>query len=969
MVFVWLAVVPAAAYAQASITGTVRDTSGAVLPGVTVEAASPALIEKVRSVVTDGTGQYRIENLRPGAYTVTFMLPGFSTVRREGIEMTGTFTATVNAELRVGALEETVTVTGETPIVDVQSATTQRVFDKEMMDALPLVRHPGAMPALLTATVVAPNSQQVGGTGGSGTGGIPSMSVHGLGDMRIFVSGLSVQSGAGGTGDQAVSNLGTYQEVVMDVSSISAEQKEGGIRMTLIPRAGGNTFSGSFSGAFANNAMQGSNFTQDLKDRGLRAPDSLKKIWDINPAFGGPIIRDKLWFHMAASYTGQVTYANIFHNKNIDNPNAWTYEPDLAKGPATKDNLWRNGVARITWEATPKNKLAFAYDQTASCGCPRTLTATRARESEGDSTLDPKRLVFAEWTAPVTNRLLVEASTLQSVERGGRWLRNPFLPNSPPHSMIQVLEQSNNLTYRAAGNDTNSWNTTFFVRGVLSYITGAHAFKMGFNDYRSAQEQYNYAIDAPISFRFNNGVPNRLTLRASTRGVTRIPADVGLFAQERWTVNRLTVTAGLRYDYFHTVYPSVTLEPDRFVPTRNIVIPEADGVRWHEIEPRTGLVLDLFGTGKTALKFSLNKYLGFRAARDVFNALRPSARLINSTNRSWNDANRNFTPDCDLLTPTSNGECGAMDNPDFGSIRPGVTYDPEWMRGLNKGDSNWEFSAGVQHELFPRVSLDVGYYRRWLGNFLVTDDRAVSPSDYDPFSITAPVDPRLPGGGGYVISGLYDLKPQAFGRASSQFVTLASNYGKRIEHWNGVDVTLTARPRTGVLLSGGVSTGRRLTDDCDLVTKVDNPSPLYCRSKEAFRTQVKVLGSFTIPRMDVQVSGTLQNLAGAEIVANYVATNAVVSPSLGRNLAGGASNVTVSLFEPGTMYGDRINQLDLRIGKIFRFGNIRTTPSLDVFNLLNANPVLSYSNAFATWQRPQQILNARFVKVSVQFDF
>lgn len=300
---------------------------------------------------------------------------------------------------------------------------------------------------------------------------------------------------------------------------------------------------------------------------------------------------------------------------------------------------------------------------------------------------------------------------------------------------------------------------------------------------------------------------------------------------------------------------------------------------------------------------------------------------------------------------------------------------PGWLtiqRRYGDGGSaatNWQFSGGVQHQLASLVSLDVSYFRTWFGNFIVTDDRAVKPSDYDEFRLEAPLDPRLPGGGGHTIAGLYDLKPAAFGIPADNFLTFADNYGKQSDHWNGVDLTVNARPRAGRLLQGGLSTGRRTTDNCQVVTKVDNPSPLYCHVQGAFLTQVKFLGMYTVPRIDVQVTGTFQSLPGPEIVGNYVAANAEVAPSLGRNLAGGARNVTVNLVEPRTMYGERMNQVDLRIAKIFKLSRIRATGSVDLYNLLNANPVLTLSDVFATWQRPQSILNARFAKVVVQLDF
>jgi hypothetical protein len=401
------------------------------------------------------------------------------------------------------------------------------------------------------------------------------------------------------------------------------------------------------------------------------------------------------------------------------------------------------------------------------------------------------------------------------------------------------------------------------------------------------------------------------------------------------------------------------------------VFPAADGVHWHTIAPRSGLSFDVFGDGKTALKLSLNKYFSGQAVGGAFGRdLAPSSAIVASTNRTWNDANRNFVPDCALLNRAANGECGAMDNSAFGTAQRTLTVDPELLRGAGRQSSDWQFAAGVQRELLPGVSLDVSYFRTWSGNFLVTDDRSVGPSDYDAFSITAPVDPRLPGGGGYVISGLYDLKPAKFGVAADNFLTSADNYGKEIQHWNGVDVSVNARLRPGLLLGGGASTGRATTDNCEVVAKVDNPSPLYCHQQEQFRTQVKFLGVYTVPRIDVQVSGSLQNTPGPQIMASYVASVAEVQPSLGRPLAGGARNVTVDLIAPGTMYGARLNQIDLRIGKILRIGRIRATPVLDLYNLLNVSTVLSQSNVYGpTWQRPQSILAARFAKVGLQVNF
>ena len=223
----------------------------------------------------------------------------------------------------------------------------------------------------------------------------------------------------------------------------------------------------------------------------------------------------------------------------------------------------------------------------------------------------------------------------------------------------------------------------------------------------------------------------------------------------------------------------------------------------------------------------------------------------------------------------------------------------------------------------PRVGVDVGYFRRTYDNFTVVDNRAVAASDYSPFSITAPLDPRLPDGGGYVISGLQNLNPNKVGQVDN-FFTRARNYGEQYEHWNGVDASLNVRLQKGIMLQGGMSTGRTSTDNCDVVAAVPESatagtsnSPLYCHVDTPFLTQVKLLGSYTVPKIDVQISSTVQSLPGPNITANYVASNALIQPSLGRPLSGGAANVTINLISPGVMYGDRINSMDLRFSKIF----------------------------------------------------
>ncbi|MBM3819889.1 MAG: TonB-dependent receptor [Acidimicrobiia bacterium] len=965
--------VPAVAYGQASIAGVVRDTSGAVLPGVTVEAASPALIEQTRSVTTDGTGLFRIVDLRPGVYAVTFTLPGFSTVRREGVTLAGSFVATLDVEMRVGELAETITVTGETPTVNVQSATRQMVMDSEVIETIPTGRSTFALGVLVPGVI----AQNAGGTlvqdvGGARVDAALGLAIHGSrqSDQTILFNGVSTSAQASsGYATRTTINPVAVQEVTFDYSAVNAEVGQGGVRINMIPKDGGNTNRGVFHVNFATPAMQGDNFSDELRRAGLSAPDRLRTNRDVNPGFGGPIRQDRIWYYVSGRFQEATNYvAGVFENRNANRPDVWTYDPDTSRQGYTGFE-GNSGDLRLTWQATPKNKLGFAWTYQVNCGCPQVVSATVAPEADQRAEFPEQQKLLFDWTSPLTNRLLLEAAFLQSY---GVSVRSPIAGLDP--RMITVVEQSNGLKYR--GPDPGlRWqdNESNHIRGAVSYITGAHAFKVGFTHNHGYFFQTTYAVQ-PISYRFNNGVPNQLTIAAVPYNeTTKTDHSMGIFAQDTWTIRRLTAGLGVRYDYYGNSQPEQRLGPTIFTPGRDITLPASSNLSWHDLTPKLTAAYDLFGNRRTAVKVSLNRYVeSLAAGAGLPAAVNPLNNIVNSTTRSWNDANRNFVPDCDLRTPAANGECGAFANAAFGTVRPGSTYDPDLMRGWSKRGFNWEFAAGVQHELMPRVAVDVGYFRRWFGNFVVTDNLSVSPSDFTRFSVTAPGDSRLPGGGGYAVPDLFDVVPARFGQVNN-FVTLADKYGTQSERWHGFDVTMSARPRNGLLVQGGMSAGSTLRDSCEIREKLPETAQLnpYCHTETPLLTQVKLLGAYTIPRIDLQVSGTFQSFDAPQngIIANFVAANAQVAPSLGRPLSGGVANVTVNLIKPFSEYGSRVNQFDMRVSRMLRFGGTQTRLALDLYNALNAAPVMTENPNYAAFRRPTSIMAARFAKISMQVDF
>ena len=715
LVVIILATTSAVARAQASIAGQVRDPSGAVLPGVTVEASSPALIEKLRSVATGGTGQYRIELLPPGIYTITFALPGFSTVKREGIQLTGTFTATIDAELRVGEVQETVTVSGESPIVDIQSANKQRVIDRDLIDKLPAGRSPFAQMALIPGVTVNAANQDVGGA--TQLSGAITMQVHGStgASQSLMENGLSTAALISPANSQITFNMAASQEIAVDYSGAGADTAGGGVRMNVIPREGGNTFNGVL---FMNGTTEGlgsSNFTQRLKDAGLRTPNKIHNMFDVNPGFGGPLRRGRAWFYLSGRRaTSSKWMADEFYDRNANNPNVWTYQADLSK-PVSNDSDVNDGRLRLTVQAAPKVKVGLLYVQQTARNWPSILDTTGAPggtllavEAGPNHYFPVERQVTGDVTVPLTNNMLIDGAVKTTFERA---IRDPDRTVNP--TMISVLEQSTGRQYRARQFFINRTSAVFYYRAAISYITGAHSFKFGAGDISGNTSERDWDVN-PVSYRFNNGVPNQITMRAyPVQFVVDVDHQFGAFAQDRWTIKRLTVNAGLRLDWFKNSFPAQSVGPAPLAPERNFTFPDTSGLNLKDLSPKLSAAYDLNGNGKTAVKVSLNRNVEPYTVGGIAGANNPIVRLATTTTRSWADDNRNFVPDCNLVVLTANGECDAVANRLFGSAGAQANFDPEVLRGWGKRLYNWEFSAGVQRQLMTGLSADATYFRRW----------------------------------------------------------------------------------------------------------------------------------------------------------------------------------------------------------------------------------------------------------------
>ena len=1014
-----LVLVPALASAQ-SIAGIVRDASGAVLPGVTVEAASPALIEKVRSTVSDGSGQYRLDSLVAGTYSVTYTLPGFSTVKRDEVQVQTGVALTLNADLRVGGVQETITVTGETPVVDVQNSTrVQRVLSDEVLAALPASRGYGNL--LAVSSGIQSNGNQ---NGGVNPGMIFFTSRGGRSNEgTVQIDGMNVGSAFNGGG---VAGFGydtvNAQEVQLTVAGGLGEADRGGPQFNIIPKTGGNTFAGSYFGNLAGAWSQSNNVDDELRSFGIPRPTKIIRNWDTSFSLGGPIKRDRVWFYATTRTIGEYTdIAGRFGNLNAGNPTNWAYVVDPSIKSRTVGSR-KTLAGRVTAQLSERNKISASYDRQFVCnGSSYEVGAEQCRVRGDDwmgvygfGTWSPESTQSQEgqdhvmqfsYTAPMTNKLLLEAAASQFLSNwsptapAGALDQEPFIP---------VQEQSlaggvpvPNMVYHGYAGLNNNHQTHNVWRATASYVTGAHSMKVGYQGAYEVTDIFGDFASHGLQYRFLAGVPNQITQRITPwRQANRTRYDA-FYVQDQWTRKRLTLQGALRYEHAWSFFPAELngLRGDSRFGGPQRTLPSAKGVTgYQDIAPRMGLAYDVFGDGRTAIKANLSKYWQYAANDGVYIGTNPASTFAQTATRSWNDANRNFVPDCDLNVATTSGECGALSNSAFfgfrdsGSVSSTATVvSPALLSGWGVRPYDWQFAASVQQQVLPRVSVEFGYSRRSWGNFTFTDNLAIGPEDFDQYRFTVPSDPRLPASGQTL--NYYMLKPTAFGRVKN-YLAPASDYADPTFYWQGLEMTVNARIDNGLTMQGGFTTGGGVRDLCEVAARLPelhqaggllvNRDVAACRVEEPWLWTWRGLASYVVPKVDVQVSGIMRSMAnvaatndpasnGLSMSANYFEPAARIVAQLGRPVAGGAPQVTLDLARLGDVYPARINTMDMRVSKILRLGRVRANVGIDLYNLFNANTGTAFNQNFgtngATWLRPNAILNPRYARFNATVDF
>jgi hypothetical protein len=968
------------AQAQSVIQGVVKDSSGAVMPGVSVEAASPALIEGSRTAVSDASGLYRIVDLRPGVYSLSYTLQGFNTVKRE-IELSSNFTATIDITLGVGTLEESVTVSGQSPVVDVASNAKQQVLARDVLDAVPTARTIQSIGQLVVGVTL--NSPDVGGSRAMqqtyfavrGSGGAQTM---------VMVDGLITNGLMGDGAVQAYHNEAMVQEAVYQTAGGSAETITGGLNMNLVPKDGGNLFSGSFKATKSPASWQGDNLTDHLVSLGVAGVDKIDNFYEWNIEQGGPILRNKLWFYGAfrqAHYDKPI--ANSFILPDGIHPltafNQCVASRSCEQG--VSDEKMNNPVVRLTWQMSERNKLAGYMDR-----------ALRLRGHAMASATDPETAsvvwntpTFAtgsvKYTSTLSSSLLLETGFSFNRERYDNLYQPGILAerNTPEwYRNVRKFDNTSGFLWNAASAQLGNYPDRYNFAGSITRVSGAHNIKAGVLYAWGKYPRYNNA-NADLYQTYQNGLPLQVTvLNTPLRVQEDMDANVGIYVQDSWRLDKLTINYGVRYDYLKQTIVGQDAQIGRFANSPaydDITLPT-----WSTFSPRTSAVYDIFGNGKTAVRFGFNKFV--TAASTGFAQLYSPTALNDSVTLPWRDINNDDIAQGERGCVYLSAEC-EIDftnlSPVFG-IRSLTNFDPDLERPYQLS-----YNLGVSHEVLPGVSMSFEWYRNDFKNMIERNNILRDFNSYNPVDVVTP--------DGQVVRA-YDVK--------REFASLQQNVDRTEPDlkrtYSGFDLGFNARIRGGMRVFGGFNLERTLANTCAAGT--DPNFQLYCDQWESgipWQKQFKATAVYPLPWWGVTVSGAWQSLngylLGRQALQYGVFTAGTgfdfptgdgtyynVTPSLNypQNCAAPcrpgervipnmtSTAIRVLMAPPGTEYTPRLNQVDFSVSKSVTFGRLTFLPKLDIFNMLNSDDYTAVSSmqfGVAAYQRPSVILQGRIIRI------
>lgn len=948
-----------AAYAQSAIVGVVKDSSGAAMPGVTVEAASDVLIEKVKSAVTDSDGAYRIADLRPGTYSVTFALTGFKTFKRDGLQLPAEFTATVNAELGVGSLEETITVTGASPVVDVTSAAKTSVLNREAIDAIPTGRSIQGMAQLVVGV-----NLNLPDTGGARAMQQTYMSTHGmtLANNTVLVDGQMVNGLQLDGGVQSYFNDAMNSEVSYQTSAIGAETSSGGVRLNMIPREGGNRWSGDFKAAYRPGDWQASNLTDRHKAKGLSTGNAIDRILDYTAAIGGPIKKDKVWIFGSARYF------------SVNNFIANTKTKDGTQG--LDDQYIKSAMTRLTWQVSPRNKISGYFDEIDKYR-GHDMQANYVPEESALQWFSPAYHTTAiKWTSPVTSSLFLEAGFSNNTE----YYTNSYQDGvGKPRGSAEWYAGAARNELDLGGYKTaaplpltespkaNYWNV------AATYVTGAHTIKFGANR-RWGIYTHTRDANADLTQQYRSSstgvrwsVPDSVLIRNTPLSLgEKLNNDLGIYIQDSWRLNRLTANVGIRYEWLNSSVMAGESPAGRFVGARNF--PEITNVpNWKDWAPRVALVYDVTGTGRTALKYSVNRY---NQARTTGIAANYNPLLSQTAQLPWTDVNRD---------DIAQGERGCTPYPSVGCeinfASLSANFGTAALNEYGKYPRTWnlEHAVEIQHELMPNLSVSAGWWHGDFHNLTTTINQAWSAADYTPYTWYNPLT-----GAPFTV---YARSTAATARATRNLDTYDPDRKDVYESYN-----FEGRYRIpgGGQIFGGISIERERYKAC---TAPDDPN--YVSTTAGTYNGAALCDDFAndIPfRPSFKMSGTKEIFYGINLSVAFQNNSSPVSSRVMTVTRGttrypsncpspcpageiimptanfGQTTLTYALEPLRATSVERIVQLDFKVSRTFKVDRFTVLPTFEVFNVNNSDAIISYitTNALSSsYLAPNSIMQGR----------
>src|SRR5262245_28173282 len=901
-------------FAQSAIAGIVKDPSGAVLPGVTVDVSSPSLIEGSRSTTTDSTGQYRIVDLRPGEYTVTFTLAGFKQVKREGIILPVSFTSTVNADLAVGTIEEAVTVSGVSPLVDVRGSVSQSVMNRQVLDTIPTGKDPFAVGQLIPG--VTTTTPDVGGTQIMQQ---PTLQVHGSSnnDNVFMIYRVQIQHiGFGGNQTGFYFNDGLMNEISYQTSSLSADAPVGGVQINMIPNDGGNTFHGSAFSTGANGSMQSGNLDSTLTGLGFKAQNRVDTVYGINGTLGGPIKRNRVWFFS----TFRRWSANNFLGNTFTSTGA----------QAIDDQHISDITGRFTLQLSQNNKLALHYDRSIKWRGhrPNNYITVSLNDPVSDvvQTTQSNYIGEIKWTGTLSRHMLAEAAVFTLPVNYSL----SFEPDADPNA-VATFDQTRSAMYGVSPREDHNTARMFTYAGNLQYVSGSHAIKVG-TQVRTGWSQELFTTRGDIIQVIVNNQPNSVRLTNTPSGHKESGVNGALYAQDSWRLGRLTLNPGIRYERFTMSIPAQSAPAGRWIGARDF--PAQDGiVNWNTVSPRLGFAIDLNGDGETAVKGGVSRY----DRLEGITLVQPlNQRNIAFQTCPWTDSNTDlFAQESEIAF----ARCTGSLLPTLGKVDPNL-----------KRPHQWEYMVMVQRQIGQKTSVSAGYYGRRFTDLYTTVNALVPATAYTPATITNPLTNQP--------MTVYNQDPATRTLVQNQLTTIPDLK----QTYNGVEFQVNTRFTQGNVF-GGLTIGRDFGDQDS--GDLNNPNVRINNAGNiGFDSTYQIRGGFSyrVP-YGVQFSGSIREDTGLPQTRVFTVTTTQVP---------GLTQVTqnVQVAQRGDNRYPWVNLVDLRLVKVFRSGTYRFEPTLDVFNVFNNNAVTSAVTTVGTsLGRPSAIVMGRLFRVGGRFTF